>query len=130
MNKWDWGYFLEAVPYVAQGLKITIGVTFACFVFALVFGFFWVFMRNIPNKTVQWIVVWTIEFIRSTPPLVPLFFLYYAYPMVPVIGVTLSPFQSAVLGVGIHFSTYIGEVYRSGIESVEKGQWEAAKALN
>jgi len=130
MNNWDWGYFLEAVPYVAQGLKITIGVTFACFIFALVFGFFWVFMRNIPSKTVQWIVVWTMEFIRSTPPLVQLFFLYYAYPMVPVIGVTLSPFQSAVLGLGIHFSTYIGEVYRSGIESVDKGQWEAAKALN
>src|SRR5688500_5491609 len=130
MNKWDWGYFLEAVPYVAQGLKITNVVTFACDVFALVFGFFWVLMRSVPNKSVRWIFVCTMEVIRSTPPLVQLFFLYYAYPMVPVIGVTLSPFQSAVLGLGIHFSTYIGEVYRSGIESVEKGQWEAAKALN
>lgn len=50
--------------------------------------------------------------------------------MIPGIGVTLSPFTSAVIGLGIHFSTYIGEIYRSGIESVDKGQWEAAKALN
>lgn len=42
----------------------------------------------------------------------------------------MSPFTSAVLGLGIHFSTYISEVYRSGIEAVEKGQWEAARALN
>lgn len=130
MSEWDWDYFLEAVPYVSKGLWITAGITFACFAFALVFGFFWVIMRQIPNKFIQWLVVWTMEFIRSTPPLVQLFFLYYAFPMVPVVGVTLSPFTSAVLGLGIHFSTYIGEVYRSGIEAVEKGQWEAAKALN
>src|SRR5690625_4191312 len=43
---------------------------------------------------------------------------------------TLSPFTSAVLGLGIHFSTYISEVYRSGIDGVAQGQWEAAKAMN
>ena|SRR5699024_6993609 len=130
MSNWDWAYFFESFPKVVQGLGITAGLTFACFAFALIFGFFWVLMRRIPGKIVQWGVVWVMEFIRSTPPLVQLFFLYYAFPMVPGIGVALSPFTSAVLGLGIHFSTYIGEVYRSGIESIEKGQWEAAKALN
>lgn len=70
------------------------------------------------------------EFIRSTPPLVQLFFLYYGLPVLPVIGVSFSAFTCAVLGLGLHFSTYIGEVYRSGIESVDKGQWEASTALN
>src|SRR5690625_3391779 len=70
------------------------------------------------------------EFIRSTPPLVQLFFIYYAWPVVPYVGVTLDPFTSAVFGLGLHFSTYIGEVYRSGIEGVDKGQWEASTALN
>src|SRR5699024_12682918 len=59
-----------------------------------------------------------------------LFFIYFAWPVIPVVGMTLSPFTSAVLGLGIHFSTYIGEVYRSGIDGVEKGQWEASTALN
>src|SRR5699024_9251992 len=48
----------------------------------------------------------------------------------PYIGVTLSPYMCAVIGLGLHMSTYIGEVYRSGIESIDKGQWEAATALN
>ncbi|KKE79491.1 MULTISPECIES: ectoine/hydroxyectoine ABC transporter permease subunit EhuD [Bacillaceae] len=129
-NYWNWDTFLEALPIVLKGLGITIGLTFTCFFFALLFGFVWTFLRRIPNKPLNWIITWTMEFIRSTPPLVQLFFIFYAWPMIPGIGVTLSPFTSAVIGLGIHFSTYIGEIYRSGIESVDKGQWEAAKALN
>lgn len=128
--KWNWETFFDALPFVLPGLGVTVGLTFACYLFALVFGFFWTFLRRIPIRTINWTVTWVMEFIRSTPPLVQLFFIYYAWPMIPGIGVTLSPFTSAILGLGIHFSTYIGEIYRSGIESVEKGQWEAAKALN
>ncbi|MEC5423060.1 ectoine/hydroxyectoine ABC transporter permease subunit EhuD [Virgibacillus sp. C22-A2] len=130
MNNWSWDVFFHAFPIVVQGLGITIGLTIACYIFALLFGFVWTFLRRIPNKLINWVVTWTMEFIRSTPPLVQLFFIYYAWPMVPVVGMTLDPFTSAVLGLGIHFSTYIGEVYRSGIDSVGKGQWEASKALN
>ncbi|MEK4800575.1 ectoine/hydroxyectoine ABC transporter permease subunit EhuD [Oceanobacillus sp. FSL K6-0118] len=129
-NYWNWDTFLEALPIVLKGLGITIGLTITCFLFALLFGFVWTFLRRIPNKALNWCVTWMMEFIRSTPPLVQLFFIFYAWPMIPGIGVTLSPFTSAVIGLGIHFSTYIGEIYRSGIESVDKGQWEAAKALN
>lgn len=129
-QNWSWETFIDALPFVLQGLGITVGLTIACYVFALLFGFVWTFLRRVPNKLFHWIVTWTMEFIRSTPPLVQLFFIYYALPMVPGIGVSFSPFTSAVLGLGIHFSTYIGEIYRSGIEGVDKGQWEAAKALN
>ncbi|MFD1038298.1 ectoine/hydroxyectoine ABC transporter permease subunit EhuD [Virgibacillus byunsanensis] len=130
MNNWSWDIFFDAFPIVIQGLGITIALTVACYLFALIFGFAWTFLRRIPFKPLNWIVTWVMEFIRSTPPLVQLFFLFYAWPMVPVVGVTLDPFTCAVLGLGVHFSTYIGEVYRSGIEGVEKGQWEASKALN
>lgn len=130
MTNWSWDVFFDALPIVLKGLHITVGLTIACFTFALIFGFVWTFLRRIPNKFIHWIVTWTMEFIRSTPPLVQLFFIYYALPVIPVIGVTLSPFASGVLGLGLHFSTYISEVYRSGIESVDEGQWEAATALN
>lgn len=129
-DHWRWETFFEALPFVLKGLGVTIGLTITCFVFALIFGFVWTFLKIIPNKLIHWIVTWVMEFIRSTPVLVQLFFIYYALPMIPGIGFTLSPFTCAVLGLGIHFSTYIGETYRSGIESVGKGQWEAAKALN
>lgn len=127
---WSWERFFDALPFVLDGLWMTIFLTIACFLFALVFGFVWTFLRRIPNKSFNWIVTWIMEFIRTTPPLVQLFFIYYAWPVIPVVGMTLSPVQSAILGLGIHYSTYISEIYRSGIESVEKGQWEAANALN
>jgi len=130
MSEWSWDVFFDAFPLIIKGLYITVGLTIACFVFALIFGFVWTFLRRIPIKPIQWIVIWVMEFIRSTPPLVQLFFIYYAFPLVPVVGMTLSPFTSAVLGLGIHFSTYISEVYRSGIDGVAQGQWEAAKAMN
>src|SRR5699024_8117128 len=130
MTSWSWEVFFDALPMVLKGLHITAGLTIACFIFALVFGFVWTFLRRIPVKFIQWLVIWTMEFIRSTPPLVQLFFIYYALPVMPVIGITLSPFMCGVIGLGLHFSTYISEVYRSGIESVESGQWEAATALN
>src|SRR5699024_5345164 len=79
---------------------------------------------------INWFFTWVMEFIRSTPPLVQLFFIFFAWPALPVIGVSLSPFVAAILGLGVHFSTYVGEVYRSGIESVDSGQWEAAKEVN
>lgn len=130
MTEWSWDAFFDAFPLVFKGIGVTAGLTIACFAFALVFGFVWTFLRRIPSKPIQFIVVWTMEFIRSTPPLVQIYFIFYALPMVPVISLTLSPFMSGVLALGIHFSTYISEVYRSGIEGVDEGQWEASRALN
>jgi len=127
---WKWDVFFDALPLILTGLKVTVSLTIVCYIVALILGFMWVFFRRIPIKSVNWILTWVMEFIRSTPPLVQLFFLYYAWPTVPYIGVTLSPYMCAVIGLGLHMSTYIGEVYRSGIESIDKGQWEAATALN
>lgn len=129
-NYWSWDRLAEAFPIVLEGLGTLVSVTISTFIFALFFGFVWTFLRRIKNKQINWIVTWIMEFIRSTPPIVQLFFIYYAWPVMPVIGVTLSGFASAVIGLGIHFSTYIGEIYRSGIESVDTGQWEASTALN
>ena len=127
---WSWTVFFDVIPLIFKGMWITLGLTIACYLFAVVFGFFWTFMDRVPSKTVRWIVRWVAEFIRSTPPLVQLFFIYFAWPVVPVVGVTLNPFTATILGLGIHFSVYLSEVYRSGIESVDGGQWEAATALN
>src|SRR5699024_5036020 len=113
MSNWQWDVFIDAFPIIIKGLWITAGLTVASFIFAIIFGF-----------------VCVMEFIRSTPPLVQLFFIYYAFPQLPVVGMTLSPFVSGMIGLGVHFSTYISEVYRSGIEDIDEGQWEAATALN
>lgn len=130
MNYWSWETFADAFPVVLQGLHITLGLTVVSFLLALAGGFIWLMLESTPVKPFNFIMYWIREFIRSTPPIVQIFFLYFAWPMVPYIGVSFSPFVAAMIALGIHFSTYISEVYRSGIESVEEGQWEAAKSLN
>src|SRR5699024_12428982 len=67
---------------------------------------------------------------RFTALVVHLFFFYYRVSVLAGVGVSFSAFTCGVIGLGLHFSTYIGEVYRSGIESVDQGQWEASTALN
>jgi polar amino acid transport system permease protein len=68
-----------------------------------------------------------VEFIRSTPLVLQIFFVFYVGPQV---GVTLSPWMAGMIAIGLHYAAYLSEVYRGGIEAVPKGQWEAALALN
>jgi polar amino acid transport system permease protein len=127
---WNWNVVAEVFPSIFKAMWLTLGLTLACYVFALLFGIVWTLLRRIQWKTFRWVLTIVLEFIRSTPPLVQLYFIFYAWPLVPYVGMTLSPFTAAIIGLGIHYSTYTSEVYRSGIDSVDKGQWEAATALN
>jgi polar amino acid transport system permease protein len=68
-----------------------------------------------------------IEFIRSTPLLIQIFFLYFVFPK---FGIVLPALVAGILALGLHYSTYCAEVYRAGLENVPRGQWEAATALN
>ncbi|MDA4635977.1 ABC transporter permease subunit, partial [Escherichia coli] len=67
------------------------------------------------------------DFIRGTPLLVQLYFIFY---VLPDAGITLSPLVAGVIGLGLHYGTYTAEVYRGGIDNVARGQWEAARACN
>jgi polar amino acid transport system permease protein len=69
-----------------------------------------------------------VEFVRDTPLLVQLYFLYFV--ILPAAGLPLSALWTGIVGIGAHYSAYTAEVYRAGIEGVPKGQWEAARALN
>lgn len=127
---WSWETFIDAFPFVIKGINVTLGLTFTSYVLALAAGFIWLALESTPLRPFNFVIYWIREFIRSTPPIVQIFFLYFAWPMVPYIGTSFTPFIAAMIALGVHFSTYIAEVYRSGIESVDKGQWEASKALN
>jgi polar amino acid transport system permease protein len=127
---WDWNYVIEIFPDISRALWITLTATITAYALALVLGVVITICRRSSFKPLSHVTYFFTQFIRCTPPLVQLFFVFYALPMIPVVGVTLSPFTAGVLTLGIHYSTYISEVYRSGIESVPKGQWEAGTALN
>ena len=95
--------------------------------FAYVVGLFVAILKMSKIAFVRVVTYWTTEFIRRTPLLVQLYFLFY---VLPDVGIFLSPFLAGVIGLGLHFSTYTSEVFRAGIENVPKGQWDAARALN
>ncbi len=130
---WDWEYAAEVTPALLQAAIVTLQATLAGFSVAAVLGLLLAILRfTRPTSEVRegWfkrILGWVVEFIRTTPLLVQLYFLYY---VLPVFGVTLSAFTVGTIGLGVHYATYLAEVYRAGIEAVPKGQWEASRALN
>jgi polar amino acid transport system permease protein len=126
---WDWEYtWNEVIPALLDGLVVTIEVTVLAFPLAMVLGLFLALARRSKRWYVRYPIRFIIEFIRSTPPLVQLFFVFFALPL--LLGVRLSALATGVLVLGIHYAAYVSEVYRAGIDAVPRGQWEAATALN
>lgn len=127
MTVFDWGYALEVLPVLLQGLVVTVKATVFGMVLALVLGMVLALARRSSFNLLSWAAAGFIEFVRSTPLLVQIYFLFY---VLPGTGITLSPMVTGVLALGIHYAAYCAEVYRAGIESIPKGQYEAATALN
>ena len=125
--EWDWAVAMNVLPRLWAGLLVTVQATLVGAVIAYVLGLLLAILKMSGNRLVRGLTYWSSEFIRRTPLLVQLYFLFY---VLPDAGIFLSPFVAGVIGIGLHFSTYTSEVFRAGIESVPKGQWEAAKALN
>ncbi|AZU60248.1 ectoine/hydroxyectoine ABC transporter permease subunit EhuD [Neobacillus mesonae] len=124
---WDWKFAIDIFPEIFEAIWLVIAITFGAFLVALILGLGLTFARRTRFKPLSWLTSGCIEFVRSTPPLVQLFFVYFA---LPAIGISINKYAAGILTLGIHYSTYISEVYRSGIEAVPNGQWEAAKAMN
>ena len=125
--EWDWNVAMDVMPRLASGLVVTVQATFVGALLAYVLGLFIAILKMSRLGLVRAVTYWTSEFIRRTPLLVQLYFLFY---VLPDIGIFLSPFLAGVIGLGLHFSTYTSEVFRAGIENVPKGQWDASRALN
>jgi len=125
---WDWNYTWEILPQLLKVVPITIAVTIAAFILASVLGVPLALAKQSKNRWLSLPVSAIADFIRKTPLIIQLFVLVFVLPK--SLGLTLSPFVAGMIGLGIHYSTYLSEVYRSGIEAVPKGQWEASIALN
>lgn len=120
--------FMEALPPLLEAfIKVTLVATILGSLLAVVLGLVWaIAVRELP-KWVSYPVKWILDVIRMTPLPVQLLFALYAvvdfYPRVNAMWI-------GVVVLGVHYSTYMAESYRSGIESIRQGQWEAATALS
>ncbi|MGB3312783.1 MAG: ectoine/hydroxyectoine ABC transporter permease subunit EhuD, partial [Albidovulum sp.] len=125
--KWDWAFVWEIMPQLGQGVIVTIQATLLGTVLAMFAGLGLAIGRRSPNRLLSRTLGFLAEFVRGTPLLVQLYFLFY---ILPDMGLVLSPLAAGVIGLGLHYATYTAEVYRAGIDNIPRGQWEAAKAVN
>ncbi|MDI3386955.1 ectoine/hydroxyectoine ABC transporter permease subunit EhuD [Streptomyces sp. B-S-A8] len=125
--KWDWSAVSDFMPRFWDGVLVTLQALALSVIVAFALGLVWAMAQRSPLKVVRWPVTAITEFVRNTPLLVQLFFLYY---VLPEWNITFSALTTGVIGLGLHYSTYTAEVYRAGIDGVPVGQWEAATALN
>lgn len=123
----DWAYTLQILPILAQAALVTIEATLLGFVLAATLGLVFALLRMTPNVYLSGATAALIEFIRSTPLLIQIFFLFFVFPK---FGITLSAMVAGILALGIHYATYCSEVYRAGLDNIPRGQWEACTALN
>ena len=128
---WDtstnWSFASSILPILLKGMVVTIQATLLGFLVAAVLGLILAALKSSPLRIISWPARFFTEFIRDTPLLVQLFFLYY---VLPEYGIILPAFMTGALALGIQYSAYTSEVYRAGIESIARGQTEAARALD
>ncbi|AKR54633.1 putative amino-acid ABC transporter permease protein y4tG [Youhaiella tibetensis] len=120
-------FAISILPILLTGMVVTIQATVLGFFVALVLGLVWAVLKAAPSRFIAWPARVVTEFIRDTPLLVQLFFLYY---VLPEYGIVLPAFLTGALALGIQYSAYTSEVYRAGLEAVGADQREAARALN
>ena len=114
------------LPSLLQGALLTITVSLLAFGLALVFGLIIGIARISRLMPLRMLAACYIQFIRGTPLLLQLFFIYY---VLPYVGIVLTPFISGAIGLTLNYAAYMAEVFRSGIQAIPKGQWEAGSSV-
>lgn len=127
MNFFDWQFAREILPRLLDASLTTIGIALAGFAIAVVLGLFLAIARRSRQRWLSWPITGLIEFIRSTPLLIQVYFLFYVFPNY---GLNLSAMQAGIIGIALHYACYTAEVYRAGLDAVPRSQWEAVTALN
>lgn len=127
MFDWKWDFTFEILPRLGWATLNTLIAAGGGYAIAIVLGLAIALAQRSPYRALTLVVREAVEFIRSTPLVLQIFFVFYVGPQ---FGIRLSPWTSGMIAIGLHYSAYLSEVYRGGIESVPKGQWEACRSLS
>ena len=125
--RWDFTPVLASWPLLAEGLVNTLRVTGVALACGLALGLLLALMRLSRHRLAAWPAGFVIEVFRTTPPLVQLFWFFFALPM--IVGVEMTPFLAACVTFSIQSAAFFAEVFRAGIQSIERGQWDGARAI-
>jgi polar amino acid transport system permease protein len=125
--EWRWDFAIEILPNMLWATLNTILAAGIGYAIATIVGLLFLLGQRTPIRIVNMVNREIVEFIRSTPLLIQLFFVYFVLPQ---FGITLSAWVCGMITIGLHFGTYLSEVYRGALEGVPRTQWEACRALN
>jgi polar amino acid transport system permease protein len=123
---WDWSFAWSIVPALLMGAKITVIATLLGSLLSFALGLIWTLLRMMRIKLVTPAVEFFVSFVRGTPLLVQLYFVFYVFPKW---GLSMPALVTGIVGLGIYYSATASEIYRAGIEELAAGQWEAALVL-
>jgi His/Glu/Gln/Arg/opine family amino acid ABC transporter permease subunit len=121
----DVNYFFSNIPALLWGAVLTVELSVLSILIGFCLGILIGLVRLAKSFFPRSLAIAYINCIRGTPLLIQLFLIYYGLPQV---GLSLSPFVAALAGMSINDSAYVAEIARGAIESIDRGQWEAARA--
>jgi len=124
---WDFKIVLDSLPLLLRGLVVTVELWVVALAVGLSLGLAVSLARISARAWLNGPAIAYVEIFRNTPVLVQLIWFYYAFPI--VLGQQLSPFTAAALGLTLNTSAYSAEIFRGGILSIARGQWEGARAI-
>ena len=123
----DFSLIWNSLPLLLAGAGVTIEITAIAVGLGFVFGLITSVCRLSGVKILNILAVCYVNIIRGTPLLVQIFLIYFALPM--IIGERITPFVAAVAACSVSSGAYVAEIFRAGIQSVDKGQMEAGRSL-
>ncbi len=122
-------YLLEILGPLWEGTAVTLQVFLLTLLLSVPLGLLLALIRLSPWKIANRLVNGYIWLMRGTPLMLQMLFIYFALPFVPLIGVRLPDFPAAIVAFVLNYAAYFAEIFRAGIQSIERGQYEAAKVL-
>jgi polar amino acid transport system permease protein len=124
---WDFTVVEKSIPVLMRGVALTVELWIIAFPAALLLGFFLSLGRVSGTRWLNFPSIAYVEIFRNTPVLIQLIWFYYAFPI--IVGTQLSPITACLMGLILNTSAYCTEIFRSGILSIGRGQWEGGKAI-
>lgn len=125
--EWRWTMTWDILPRLLDAAVLSLAAAAAGYLIAMVVGLVFAIGQRSKWRALNLAIRELVEFIRSTPLILQIFFVFYVGPQ---FGVTLSPWVAGMIAIGLHYAAYLSEVYRGGLDAVPVGQWEAATSLN
>lgn len=122
----DWSVVVDAMPRLLRGAEVTLRISSAGFLLALALGLAGALARLSRAAVLRRLGRTYVDVIRGTPPLIQIFFIFFGMPQ---LGVDLDAVAAGIFALGIYNGAYLTEIFRAGIESIDRGQQEAARAL-